>query len=343
MSMTPEMTEERHQKTSGIRRFALTFLRFAISFGAIGFILYVFRLQLPAVWGHLRDANGGYFIGALLVFFPSLLFVALRLKLVLQVHDIHLRVADTYYVNVIALFFNNVLPSSVGGEMVKAYYIFRHSNGRVASFSAVVVDRLFGLATMVIIGSFAVLIGRQLASPRIISSIAVLAAVTGGIAFVVFNRRVVDTLCSLRVPFVPPLWLDKLKEIYQAIYHYRQHRYIVGGCFLLTVLGQMAFIVTNFLLAKSLAMDIPLAFFFFFVPIIMMLGLAPSVNGIGVREATYLFYLSEFSSSDKALALSLLTTFFMLLVGVMGGIIYAFKGGLPAEKAMDEPRPPAIE
>jgi uncharacterized membrane protein YbhN (UPF0104 family) len=60
------------------------------------------------------------------------------------------------------------------------------------------------------------------------------------------------------------------------------------------------------------------------------MGGAPSVNGIGVREATFLFYLTEFTTSEKALALSLLTTFFMIFVGIIGGIIYAFKGGVGA-------------
>ena len=58
------------------------------------------------------------------------------------------------------------------------------------------------------------------------------------------------------------------------------------------------------------------------------MGVAPSVNGIGVREATFLFYLTEFTTPEKALALSLLATFFMIFVGILGGIIYAFKGGI---------------
>jgi uncharacterized membrane protein YbhN (UPF0104 family) len=100
------------------------------------------------------------------------------------------------------------------------------------------------------------------------------------------------------------------------------------NCFFLTILGQVSFIIVNFLLANSLSIDIPLGFFFFFVPILLIMGVAPSVNGIGVREATFLFYLTEFTTPEKALALSLLTTFFMIFVGILCGIIYAFKGGI---------------
>ena len=112
------------------------------------------------------------------------------------------------------------------------------------------------------------------------------------------------------------------------MYEYREHKGIFGRCIALTLLGQTAYILANYLLARSLGIDIPLPFFFFFVPILLLMGVTPSVNGIGVREATFLFYLTEFTTSEKALALALLTTFFMILVGLISGVIYAFKGSL---------------
>jgi uncharacterized membrane protein YbhN (UPF0104 family) len=127
---------------------------------------------------------------------------------------------------------------------------------------------------------------------------------------------------------LPAVFLEKIREIYRAMYKYREHKSIIGNCFALTVMGQLVYIIVNFFLAKSLAMDIPIGFFFFFFPILLIMGVAPSVNGIGVREATFLFYLTEFTSPEKALALALLTTFFMIFVGMIAGIIYAFKGGL---------------
>jgi uncharacterized membrane protein YbhN (UPF0104 family) len=118
-----------------------------------------------------------------------------------------------------------------------------------------------------------------------------------------------------------------MREIYRAMYEYREHKGIITKCFVLTIIGQLSFILVNYLLATSLAIEIPPGFFFFFVPILLIMGVAPSVNGIGVREAIFLFYLTEFTSSEKALALSLLTTFFMIFIGILCGIVYAFKGG----------------
>jgi hypothetical protein len=158
-----------------------------------------------------------------------------------------------------------------------------------------------------------------------------LGASTITLAIIIFNKNIVDTLCQLHIPLLPAIFIEKIKEIYLAMYEYREHKAIIGNCVALTVIGQTSFIIANYLLARSLAIEIPLGFFFFFVPILLIMGVAPSVNGIGVREATFLFYLIEFTTSEKALALSLLTTFFMIFVGLIGGIIYAFKGGLSSD------------
>jgi len=295
----------------------------------MGAILYSFRSQLPTVFRYLRGANPLYFAAAVGVFFAGLLAVAYRLRFVIQVHGTKLSVAAAYYVNLIALFFNNVLPSSVGGEMVKAYYLYKDSEGSVSVFSAVVVDRLFGLVTMLLISiSTIFFLDTTQGSHKIMGSIVMMTAGTVTLAFLIFNKRIVDGLCQLHIPLLPAVFLEKIREIYRAMYKYREHKGIIGNCFALTVVGQLTYIIANFFLAKSLAMDIPIGFFFFFVPILLIMGVAPSVNGIGVREATFLFYLTEFTSPEKALALALLTTFFMVFVGIIAGSIYAFKGGI---------------
>ena len=304
-------------------------LRFVVSFGLMGIILYFFREQLPTVLQHLKEVKINYFFMALLVFFTGLLAVAYRLRFVIQVHGTKLSVGAAYYVNLIGLFFNNVLPSSVGGEMMKAYYLYKGTNGSVSVFSAVVVDRLFGLVTMLLISiSTIFFFDSAQGSHKIMGSIVMLTATTATFAIFIFNKKIVDTLCQLHIPLLPAIFIEKIREIYRAMNEYREHKGIFGKCMALTILGQTTFIIANYLLARSLAIEIPLAFFFFFVPILLLMGVAPSVNGIGVREATFLFYLTEFTTSEKALALSLLTTFFMILVGMIAGIIFAFKGDL---------------
>jgi len=320
------------QKDSSMKKkIWMTILRFVVSFSLMGTILYYFRDQLPTVFDYLKEIQLFYFVLALLVFFAGLLAVAFRLRFVVQVHGTKLSVSAAYYANLIALFFNNVLPSTIGGEMVKAYYLYKASKGSVTVFSAVFVDRMFGLVTMLLISISSVFFfDIAQGSHKIMGSIVLLSAATITLAVLIFNKKIVDGLCQLHIPLLPAIFLEKIREIYRAMYKYREHQAIFGNCLALTVIGQTSFILVHFLLATSLSIDIPIGFFFFFIPILLIMGVAPSVNGIGVREATFLFYLTEFTTSEKALALSLLATFFMIFVGILGGIIYAFKGGIGA-------------
>jgi uncharacterized protein (TIRG00374 family) len=226
------------------------------------------------------------------------------------------------------LFFNNFLPSHVGGDVVKAYYIYRGAHRNVAAFSGVVIDRLFGLVAMVIIGGVAILIAdRGPASPKIVTTLVLLTLAIGCVFAVLFNKGIVDFLCRIRLPLVTTALLDKLRGIYQAMHLYRDHSSLVAVGLLLTLVGQVAFVFTNYFLARSLSIDIPLEVFFYLVPILLIVGLTPTVNGIGVREVVYLYYLAGLTTTDKALALSLFTFFFMVFIGMICGVLYVCIGG----------------
>ncbi len=306
-------------------------LRLVVSFGAIGFVLYLYRQQLPDVLDNLLSANPSAFLIGVGVYLAGLIFTAFRLRKVLRVQNIDVSAGNAYYVNLIAMFFNNVLPSSLGGEMVKAYYLYRNSNGNIGVFSAVVMDRLFGMATLSIVGLSAVLFLDSSRVPeRVLASLAVCIAITCVLGVILFNNRIVTVLSSLKIPLVPVVFLEKLREIYLAINHYRGHWKVSVFCLILTGGGLFSFALTNYYLAHSLSLDIPLSFFFFFIPVIIFLGLAPSVNGLGVREAAFLFLLAEYTTADKALAFALLSSFFMVIIGLAGGVVYAVRGGLPA-------------
>ena len=323
--MTMDLNQEKAEKKKWLPRV----LRFVVSFSAIGLVFYLFRKQLPAVFNHLASVEPRFFFMAVATYLGGLVSTAFRLQLVFRAQDTRISLGNAYYVNIIALFFNNVLPSSLGGEAVKAYYLYRNTNRSLVAFSAVLVDRLFGLATLALIGGAAVLLfDRSLVPPRILGSLGVIIAVTCVAAIILFNQRVARVLSTVRVPLVPLFILEKLREIYLAMHHYRGRQEIVATCFLLTIIGQVSYVGTNYLLARGLGLDIPLSLFFFLVPILLMITVAPSVNGIGVREATFLFLFANYTTPDKALALSLLTTFFLIFVGLAGGVVYAFKGGL---------------
>ncbi|MEW6221087.1 MAG: lysylphosphatidylglycerol synthase transmembrane domain-containing protein [Thermodesulfobacteriota bacterium] len=319
----------------------MTVLRAAVSLSALGLVAFFYWEQLPAVLQQLARVEPLPFGLSLAAFFGGLVFLAVRLRLILLAHRASITTRQVYHLNLVALFFNNVLPSSLGGEAVKAYYLYRGTGGLLASFGAVLMDRICGLLTVVLVGSLSLALWAQdLASERIVRSLEVLAAVTVVALLVLFNRTISDWVHRARVPLLPPQVTAMLRDLFATIHFYRHRPLVLLGAVGLSVAGQFFFVLNIYYLAVSLGIAIPLTFFFAFLPICAVTGLAPSMNGVGVREATFIFFLHAYAPADQALALSLLTTVSLILIGMAGGVAYALKGG---GMAAQELQPAAVE
>jgi uncharacterized membrane protein YbhN (UPF0104 family) len=83
-------------------------------------------------------------------------------------------------------------------------------------------------------------------------------------------------------------------------------------------------IVTQVALARALGLRIPWYFFFVFVPIVNVAGMAPvSFSGIGVREGGYWYFLSGLGiERETSIALGLLSSAVVLANGLTGGLVF---------------------
>jgi uncharacterized membrane protein YbhN (UPF0104 family) len=94
-------------------------------------------------------------------------------------------------------------------------------------------------------------------------------------------------------------------------------------------------IAATILLAWALDIDVPVLYFFIFVPVVNILGLLPiSFSGVGVRETATIFFLARVGiQGPTALALGLVSSGIVLATGVLGGLVFAGSRGklTPAE------------
>jgi uncharacterized membrane protein YbhN (UPF0104 family) len=88
----------------------------------------------------------------------------------------------------------------------------------------------------------------------------------------------------------------------------------------------LSLIIVQFFIARALSVDLPLAVFGLFVPIIAILNLLPlSFNGLGVREGVYQFLFVPIGVSTAiAIAMSLAFYFLRFGAGIVGGLFYAY-------------------
>lgn len=312
-------------------------LRFGISFAAIGLILFIMRDKLHESMAILRhEVVWGWFAVAIAGQFVALAILAIRLQCVFRVQNIHMTFRECYHLGFVGLFYNLMLPSSVGGDVAKAVYAYKHSGKKIESATSIFLDRLLGFFATILIATIGLMCFSREAESAYVDYAVFGACGVLVFAIAFFASRRFARLFKGFVRLIPKeKWKLRLAEIYHAIYGYRHHHELLFFAILLSFMGQAVFISTNYWVALSIGADINYWKFFILIPVISIVSMAPSIGGLGVREASVLYLFSRYLSPERALALTLLVDILIYSFSIGSGIWYAFRGGLKS-KELDE-------
>ena len=224
-------------------------------------------------------------------------------------------------------FFNNLLPSTIGGDAVRAYDTSRFGVSKGAAVTTILVDRLLGLLAL---GVFALVSATLLARPAIstpvlAAALVVAAAVAGAAAWVILAPPdlVVALIGRLPVAFRRRLQIFA-RQLGDALVRFHRDPWAVVRGFLVSVVLQIAAITFYAVLGASLGFEVPYTAWFLIVPVAVLAMLAPvSVNAIGVREGIFAFLLASYGVGKAgAVAFAWLAYTSVALQAVLGGALY---------------------
>lgn len=254
---------------------------------------------------------------------------AWRWKIFAQAMRFERSVAQFTGFYLIGMYFNLVLPTSVGGDVVRAWYLDGRSGRRLAAFASVFLDRLSGLLVLLIMAGLGVLLS-PLEVPAWISW------TVGGLCAGAACGLACVFLLVDRVPFARR-YAQQVKTLLAIC---RQPRVLVMTTLLSTVV-QVASVALTWLVGMALSLPIPASFYWIMVPLISLLTLLPiSVNGMGVREGASAVLLAPWISAGLAYSLSLLWFAVYVAVSLGGGLVYLFghfpKPEAPAQKVGED-------
>jgi hypothetical protein len=100
----------------------------------------------------VAQAKGFYLLLAVIVFPVTFIMVSARWALLLRVLGIYISNSRTFVLTMVGLFYNNFLPGSTGGDLVKAAYAAKNTPKRTQVVLSVFIDRVIGLVALVILG-----------------------------------------------------------------------------------------------------------------------------------------------------------------------------------------------
>lgn len=305
-------------------------LRIAFSVGLVALLLW--RADAGDVLAHLGGLAPWAGVGALALFATAQCIGGLRWRIVLESGgDPAPRVPYLTGLLFVGMFFNFFLPSTVGGDVARAEVVQARLASRVDAYAGVLFDRFVAFLTVVVIGMAAVIGGRIAYGwddPDVLWLSAALFVLGVG-ALVALRAPAAERLLRLPLGWLPDSVSNPLHRAFDAL-----RSYAARGPMLVRVLG-LAFLVQLvgtigpiWVLSLGLGLDVPAAFHFVAVPLVIVVTLLPvSFNGVGLREGLYVHLYGKMGvDDDAAIALSLAWTLLMVVMAAFGGLLLLWRG-----------------
>jgi len=225
----------------------------------------------------------------------------------------------------VSTFVGTFLPASVGGDAVRAYSMTRlNVRGRDA-VASVFMDRMLGVASVLIMAAVGLLLARDLAGNRtIVSSLAVAAAACVATLAVIFSDAAAR-LAGVAIAMLPAR-LGRFGEgLLASIRRYSSYHGQLANVLLGSLAVQTLRIVQAYFLGRGLGMTAPLVTYFAFVPVILLVMLLPvTFNGIGTSQAAFVWFFAQAGvAAAPAFALSVLFVALGIVGNLPGGVLYA--------------------
>ena len=307
-------------------------IRLAVSAALVAWIFS--RTDFGEVWGAFRSAD----------LLPVLLAAALnplgyyfsvsrwRLLLRAQGYDVPLGFLLRSFL--VGVFFNSLLPGTVGGDAARAWQSSRAGTGKTRALAVVLVDRFLGLFTLMLFAGVGALLSPELtgAVPGLRAWVAVLLVGMGiGTALIFFpppalSRRVGTFLASL-----PGKWGARSRHAWDSLRAFQGKAGVLTGALAWSVGLQTMVVLNGYFLAKAVHVEQPLLVYFVLVPLAVFVMMAPvSINAIGVRENVWAFFFAALGVAGAAaagIAFAWLDYGLVVLQAVVGGLVYALSRG----------------
>ncbi len=314
-----------------LRRIGGTVLKSGLSLAIV--VLLLARLDTQAVWHSVRHANLGWLAAAALVLVLSNLAGSLQWGLLLRAQGLAApwpKIIASFH---IGLFFNNLLPANVGGDLARIHGVSGYSAGLSPVVSATLMDRLIGLFVIAAFGVAAAPLGmREVHQPFIYASVVLTFVGAGAALLVARSRRV--TRWALRP--VRALGFTRLAErgerTFASLHALARRGSVIAGVLAIAVVTQVLRLYVHYLVARGLGIRVSQAALWTFVPVLAVVAALPvSLNGLGVREwaATKLLPHAGLAP-EAAFAWQLTTAVVAMAISLSGAALFVRNAMRPA-------------
>jgi len=294
-----------------------------------GLMYWLLRdVDFQKLWGTAQAASFSWFLAALGIYFVTVLVSAWRWGLLLHAQHVPIPFWPLTQSFLVATFFNNFLPSNIGGDVIRIRDTAKPANSRTLAATIVLVDRGIGLLGLVFVAALGATFTAQKSDA--------IGPVGPGILWGLLAGAIAVSAPAVLIPQSVALVLRPLRRLHQewferivnklttALAKFRQAPRSLAGAFVGAIIVQGLLVLFYAAVARGLHIEIPLSHLAILIPLSFIIQMAPvSVNGLGVRETTFVtYFLSLGLLREEALALSLISWAVLLVFSISGAAVY---------------------
>ena len=298
------------------------------SIGLILFIFILYKLNLTEIIALLSSINPFYFALALLLFIPLLVIKAMRWQLIMKAQNIDYSLKESTIMYVAAMYISALTPGRIG-DFIKIFYLKGDGYPFGKSFATVLLDRLFDLVSLLLLGYVGMLLFISLFG-RVVNILSCIFVGMLLIIFIIYNKDFSTGILEyISSHFIPEKYRENAKvgfsDLYNGIKTLNTNQLTL--VIFMTFLGWLIYFVTMYLLALAIDINIPFLYLATCVSISAVITLIPiSLSGIGTRDATLIILFSYLGlSKESAIAFSMMILFMYAVNGSIGLVAWLKK------------------
>lgn len=311
------------------KKLVLLLVRIIISVSLIVFLVKTQFKDIRSALEIIKSVNKPLLILSLSTHIFGIWITAVRWNTLLRTQKVKLGTTTLTLTVLIGFFFNNFLPTSIGGDVFRTYDAAKKANIPIeTSASIIIVERFSGIISASTYAIIALFLGfTAIGNRSFIIPVIIFFIICIIIAFLILNPSILrlNKLIN-KIKFLKKV-KEKLANIYFTFLSFKKFKWVLVRVMIYSFLLQFAVILNYFLAAKSLGINLNLTAFIFIVPVVTIIAMVPiSIGGIGIRENTLVFIMTAMGVGSEQAALCALLIFLMLIfIGIIGGIIYSIR------------------
>jgi glycosyltransferase 2 family protein len=301
-----------------------TALLFAVSL--ILLYLVIRKVGLAELLASLQQADPFWIAISVLLEPLLILSSVIRWRILIQSQGYPVSLSRLNGLYLIGKFFNNFLPSNVGGDVVRGYELGSYTKDLGAGMASVLVDRFTGFVMLVVMAIASLVIsGRYGADLRISMAIIFSVICLLGVLWLALDTRLLKLVAGFeKAPLLKGV-IPKLKKLQMNLRAYKDRKAALVQALAASFVF-MTLAIANVYASTRAFYDEPVSFLqiAIIVPIVMVVAMIPlSLNGIGLEDWAVVLLFSWLGLPAAAgLSAVFLIRLKSILLAIVGGLIY---------------------